>query len=312
MHDLAAIKARLADRAQQLVIALLGEPTAKGTRYWRWGRHGSLAYDFDNHRWHSFETEEGGDLLDLIRYGNPGWDLGRALAWARDWTGGRTAAIPTRPRRRALSPEAARTALALRLWHEATLPTRTMVETYLAGRGLRLPGGSDLALRFHPACPHGGAQLPAMLGLMRGIVTDRPLGVHRTFLSADGSAKSIVEPARMMLGQARGAVVKLTPDADVTLGLALTECIEDALAVLNSGVAPVWACLSPGAMTAFPVLRGVEALTIYRDEGAPGGDAADACARRWQSAGREVYIVDPPPYRKDFGIGATSGLRASG
>ena len=41
---------------------------------------------------------------------------------------------------------------------------------------------------------------------------------------------------------------EVTPDEDVTQGLALTEGIEDALAVLDSGFAPVWACLSAGTL----------------------------------------------------------------
>jgi hypothetical protein len=37
----------------------------------------------------------------------------------------------------------------------------------------------------------------------------------------------------MMLGPSRGAVLKLMPDEDVTMGLTITEGIEDGLAVLN-------------------------------------------------------------------------------
>ena len=35
--EIAALKRRLADQAERLVIALLGEPTARGQRTWRWG-----------------------------------------------------------------------------------------------------------------------------------------------------------------------------------------------------------------------------------------------------------------------------------
>ena len=45
-HDFAQLKARLEGQAESLVLSLLGEPTAKGPRYWRWGRNHSLSFDF--------------------------------------------------------------------------------------------------------------------------------------------------------------------------------------------------------------------------------------------------------------------------
>jgi hypothetical protein len=125
--------------------------------------------------------------------------------------------------------------------------------------------------------------------------------VHRTFLGPDGRGKADVEPNKMMLGRAKGAVLKLTPDEDVTTGLALTEGIEDALAVLNSGFAPVWACLSAGTMATFPVLGGIEALTVFADNDSAGAQAAEACIARWRAAGREACVVAPPGHLKDFG-----------
>jgi putative DNA primase/helicase len=300
--DIAALRSQVAARAETLVVGLLGEPTRKGRRSWRWGNRGSLDYDFDRHLWHSFETEEGGDLFDLIRFANPGWDFSQALAWARSWLGHSSDTAVDRSRRHGRQSTAADTTEgALRLWREARPAKGTPVETYLASRGLRLPDGSEHALRFHPECPRGQGRLPAMLGLMRGIVTDRPLGVHRTFLSADGRAKADVEPNKMMLGQAKGAVLKLTPDEDVTQGLTLTEGIEDGLAVLNDGWAPVWVCLSAGTLMNFPVLRGIGALTICADNDAAGRNAAEACAQRWRAAGMDVAVGEPPRRFKDIG-----------
>ena len=213
-----------------------------------------------------------------------------------------------RPIARSGSSRASRpspTKWALRLWREARPAKGTLVETYLASRGLGLPsgliGGTGHSLRFHPECPRGEARLPAMLGLMRGIVTDRPVGVHRTFLRGDGLAKAAVEPNKMMLGRSKGAVLKLSPDEDVTLGLGLAEGIEDGLAVLKSGFAPVWVCLSAGAMASFPVLGGVKLLSVFRDNDAPGAEAAAACVERWQRSGKEARVVKPPRRLKDFG-----------
>jgi putative DNA primase/helicase len=307
--ELAALKERLESAAERITVALLGEPTIKGRRSWRWGNRGSLSYDFDRHLWHSFETEEGGDVFDLIRFANSGWDFSQALQWARDWTGDRTAVV--RPHRQLARFKAHSTDWAVKLWYEAKPAKGTPVETYLASRGLKLPEHSEHALRFHPACPRGEARLPAMLGLMSGIVTGRPLGVHRTFLSADGRAKAALEPNKMMLGRAKGAVLKLSPDADVTLGLGLVEGIEDGLAVLSSGWAPVWVCLSAGAMATFPVLGGIEALTLFADNDTAGAHAAEACVGRWRAAGKDACVVPPPRDLKDFGAVAEEARHAS-
>jgi hypothetical protein len=108
-----------------------------------------------------------------------------------------------------------------------------------------------------------------------------PCGIHRTFLNADGSKRE-----RKMLG--RQGVVRLTPDEDVTHGLGICEGVEDGLAVLADW-APVWAATSAGAIERFPVLPGIEFLTIFADNDGPGLRAAQACAERWR--GQEVRIA---------------------
>jgi hypothetical protein len=96
---------------------------------------------------------------------------------------------------------------------------------------------------------------------------------------------------RKMLGLQ--GVVRLSPDCEVALGLGITEGIEDGLAVLLSGWAPVWAATSAGAIARFPVLAGIEALTIFADADGPGTRTADTCAARWRSAGVDVCISPP-------------------
>src|SRR6266851_9719964 len=133
--DIRALKSRLADRAEALVVGLLGEATAKRRREWRWGHKGSLVYDFERQRWHSFESELGGDLLDLIQFGNPGWDLSRAMNWAHAWLGA-PADRPVRPTpRQRARRQSVGTKLGLRLWREAEPARGTIVETYLNRRG---------------------------------------------------------------------------------------------------------------------------------------------------------------------------------
>ncbi len=96
-----------------------------------------------------------------------------------------------------------------------------------------------------------------------------------------------------MFGRARGACVKLCDDAEVVSGLAIAEGIENAIAVQNLGWRAVWAVLSAGGMQAFPVLPGVECLTIFVDVDDAGEAAAHACCARWVEAGLEVTIRRP-------------------
>ena len=197
---------------------------------------------------------------------------------------------------------------AMDLWTTSRPPQGTPVETYFAGRGLALPAGSD-ALRFHPACPFrlddgSTARLPAMLGLMRDILTDQqPCGIHRTALRADGSGKADVQGLgnpKKMLGRAKGACIKLSPDEAVTDGLGIAEGIETALTALTNGWAPIWACGSAGSIAHFPVLAGIECLTIFADADPAGVKAARACRARWQGAGMECTVILPPEDGQDW------------
>jgi hypothetical protein len=46
-------------------------------------------------------------------------------------------------------------------------------------------------------------------------------------------------------------------------------------------------------MSTFPVLNGIETLTIFADSDAAGQRAAETCATRWAVAGRAVKIITP-------------------
>ncbi len=194
------------------------------------------------------------------------------------------------------------------IWRETVELSRSPAEAYLLNRLGRLPG--DLAdLRFHPRCPRGRDRLPALVALMRAaenspkLESNRPTGIHRTFLARcpdDSWGKANVEPVKMMLGTAAGSVIKLSADEDVTLGLGICEGVEDGIAILNGEWAPVWCCMSASNMAAFPILNGVEALTVFCDADSPGLKAAHAVVERWRAAGKEAEIAPPPDGTKDF------------
>ena len=290
--DLATVKTAHVRLAEPLLVELFGEPTMRLKREWRWGRQGSLSFSFDKMAIYDHEARRGGSLLDAIRIARS-CSFEDAVAWARRWLG----MLPTQGDSRrapddiesskALVPSGT-AALALNIWDEADVITGTLGEVYLDRRGLLLPDGAEM--RFHPRCPRESWVQPAVIMLMRDIISNEPRAIQRRFLLPDGSKDG---PA-LSLGPTSGTAWKLTPDEDVTLGLGIAEGHADALAAVKDGFSPVWATGGTGGMAKFPVLGGVEALTIFQDQGGPGHEAAERCAAKWRSAGREAVILKPP------------------
>jgi hypothetical protein len=181
--------------------------------------------------------------------------------------------------------------LARSVWTETVSPAGTLVEAYLRTRRLRLLAGAPL--RYHPRCPRGRERLPAMVALMTDPATGAPCGVHRTFLDPATGGK-VLGQAKMMLG--RAGVIRLVPDAEVGTGLGVTEGIETGLALIqHAGWRPVWACGSAGGIAGFPVLPGIDSLTVFPDcdDKGAGLAAGEACGARWLEAGRECRLVLP-------------------
>lgn len=211
----------------------------------------------------SFAGDDWRDCKDYVR---------ERLGLSRDWARPDPIHVDDTPRIDVEKLRKQRDALSM--WARSKPVAGTLAETYLASRGLTYDGD---ALRFYP----GGR---AMIALITDIVTADPCGVHCTYLDRDGK-----KTGRKMHGRAGGGVVRLSSDDEVTTGLAIAEGIETALAV---PARPVWATLSANTLERFPVLDGIEALTVFADNDASGTGqrAANACARRWHEAERETTI----------------------
>jgi putative DNA primase/helicase len=187
------------------------------------------------------------------------------------------------------------TQAAMCIWDRGVALGDTSGMNYLAARGYRhlshLADGS--ALRFHPRCPFGRYQFPAMIALMRDAVSGKAVGIHRTALNDAGTAKGEVPDgrgAKRMMGRARGAVIMLQP-----LGshLGIAEGIESALSAQEIHGVPVWATMSAGGLTRFPVISGLQFLTIFADHDEAGRKAAASCAKRYRSAGVDGEVRCP-------------------
>jgi len=180
------------------------------------------------------------------------------------------------------SDNSARTRMALDIWRASVDPRSTIVEQYLKSRSLDL--GDDIAggvIRWH-------AGIGAMVALFRSIHTGEPQAISRTFIDREGKKLD-----RKFLGPTGGAAVMLDPFDSVLGGLHIGEGVETCLAGRHIGLKPAWALGSAGSIASFPVLGGVEALTLLREHDEANAKASDACARQWIDAGRDVFDAWP-------------------
>lgn len=167
-----------------------------------------------------------------------------------------------------------------------------LVEQYLRSRGLAFP--DDIAgrvIRFDPSCPFGpGIRRPCMLAAFRSIADDSLCAIQRTALTPDGR-----KIGRMMWGPVRGAAIKIDADMDIEQGLVIGEGLETVLAARQLGFRPAWALGSAGAIASFPVLSGIDTLTVLAetDDAGANSQAIQKCATRWAASGREIVVVTP-------------------
>ncbi len=183
-----------------------------------------------------------------------------------------------------------RTNTALSIWHTCVGARDTLVESYLAGRGLSMQ--LQPSIRFHPGLRHpSGGRWPCMVALVTLGVGEKPIAIHRTYLARAGGGKAPVDPTKMMLGPCRGGVVRLGVPGDV---LMVGEGIETCLAAMQATGKSAWAALSTSGLRALDLPRAVREVIVLADGDAPGEAAARQCARRWQREGRRVRIARPP------------------
>jgi len=185
------------------------------------------------------------------------------------------------------------------LWTQ-TVPLPPKAIAYFERRGISLADVPDQGgLRFHPKCPFDGLILPCILGRFSDALTNAPGGLWRRPITGE-KPKSIAP--------AKGHVIRLWPDECVEQGLVIGEGVETSFAAATRIVhqdtllRPVWACGGNDNIRNFPVLPGIEHLTILADNDGSGAgqSAARDCAKRWAAAGHEVEILIPDEIGADF------------
>ena len=232
---------------------------------------------------HSFAGERWQDIKDALRSQGllPGRDQDRDIS-RQSWAS--PAAVDDGPdieRKRAF---------ARNIWERAQPAAGTLVEAYLRSRGVTL--SMPAALRFAPALTHmpTGMRLPAMVAAVVD-VHGHLVGIHRTYLGADGCSKAAVKFSKMMLGNCGGGAVRLAP---VAPEIAITEGIETGLSVQQATGIATWSALSAGGIRSLTIPTEVRRITIFADGDPVGIAAAEHAARRFHSEGRKVLITAAP------------------
>jgi hypothetical protein len=200
---------------------------------------------------------------------------------------------------------AKRTQRALAIWNDAEPFHGSPAEDYLRdnrGIGDWLDTFADLdeVFRFHPTCLFGLDQyLPCLVALVCDIKSNAGIGIHRTALTSDDPPQKIDRMSKGLIG---GGAIKISPDHEATRGLLIGEGIETVLSASKRfQFKPCWSLVSAGGVSNFPVLPGIESVTIAvdNDPKGEGEQAAEECAERLLAGGIEV-ITAQTEVVKDF------------
>lgn len=283
----------------QVVRSLLGKPNQhlSTMQKLRFGNQGSLSVDLERGVWHDFEVGEGGGVLDLVERetrltGRDAFEwLGRAVGAKPDIEMLRPRCqLSTRPSKSSPISQTL-TSYWKSLWDScAPIAVDDAAGIYLQTRGCALPPSDD-GLRWYPTLRHpSGWTSPVLVALITDIHCGEPLSLLRTWIDpACPGKKAPLDRPRLLLNDHRkqGSAVRIWPDDTVTNGLLIAEGIETALAAAR-GFEPAWSLIDAGNLASFPVLPGIESLTVAVDHDGAGLRAWRALAKRWLAAGLEV------------------------
>lgn len=293
--------------------------------------------------WKDFACGDAGDVFDLIQYlaqPRPARKID-AYWWALAFLGLergtiRTAAEDAEARERrdrearaaqaqAAKIEAARQRALFGLWLGLPPIAGTPAETYLtSARGVPLdrmghqPGALRWGRHVEWVEPETGEVSEWHNVMVSAMTRDKAVtALHLTFLKPDGSGKADRAKAKLMIGSAKGAAIRLSPGPSGlsptraaakgrTDPLAIGEGIETCLPVAVARPDyRVWAAGSLSLMDGFAWPACASAVVLLRDN---DWDNAAAAARfaaveahwRREAQGRPVVVAAPPPNVDDF------------
>ena len=205
-----------------------------------------------------------------------------------------SASLRRRPVRPTIEPDTGQQALAI--WRGAISPRGTIAETYLKSRGLDLDAGIIGAVRFHAGLYFKGATIAGVVALFRDVLSNEPCGIHRTFLRDDGcpilDGAGKENPADAWPRQWRRNQDRCRRRRRARL--AYRRGHRDPPRCTATRLPPVWHLGSASVIAAFPVLAGLDALTVFAENDDASNRAAETCGHRYENAGCEAWICEPP------------------
>lgn len=176
---------------------------------------------------------------------------------------------------------------ARKFWGSSNPIQGTVAESYLRGRGIKIPLPD--CLRFLPSVYHG----PTASWCCAMIANVLPHGgVHRTYFTKGGTRLN--QFPKMMLGPCRGGAVALSEGAGP---LVICEGIETGLSLaqmLSAKTPRVQAALSTSGMKGFTLPKQAHKLIIGSDGDTAGSQAAFYLAERAIALGWSVSLLQAP------------------
>ena len=266
-------------------------------------------------KWTDAATGEHGDLLDVIRESCGLIDFKDVADEARTFLSLPHPEPDPDHQRRPVSVPAGSPEAARRLFAMSRPITGTVVESYLRKRGITALHGTG-SLRFHPRCyyrpdEHSPTETwPAMIASVTDL-DGRITGVHRTWLSPEGSGKAPIDTPRRAMGDLLGHAVRFGTAHDV---IAAGEGIETILSLRMAlpGL-PMAAALSAAHLSAILFPATLRRLYIARDDDPAGDGARDSLVERAQTAGIEAIVLSPTlgDFNEDLRTLGSGALRAA-
>ena len=299
MTDLSTIKERLTDNAEALALELFGQPTRRTGQKLFFGRKSSTVVNVAGRyrgRFKSWETDEGGSMLDAIMFAM-GCSFTESVDWAKRWLGEDDDWTPPRPPKKPRpifdvdEEEIKRRERARALWYESKPVKGTLGERYLNSRAIFADWPHD-AVRYHTKSRAlvVASTAPETNDTAKGITA-----IQRIYLDETGGAKrdETGQKIKRSLGPRYKGALRLPGDKT---SLCLAEGPETGLSVWSATQSETWVALGQIAHVDIDPVPLEILIIICRDDDARNSQSRKSLRqqiRRWRREGRTVLEVSP-------------------
>jgi conjugative transfer relaxase protein TraI len=307
--DAKSIESALLTQTEALAMALLGKPNKKFSNndILRYGKKGSLVINLESGLWYSHESDEGGNVFDLIQKEEGLSDFKAVLQYASDFVG--HVPWPTKPSSTLLpkkdkassdeKPSGMREYA--KILHGVSKPlTGTLGECYLQKhRHLRQFAHADLRFLPYISTYHGDEKtsVPALLAFAK----DHAGEVHHVQVirldPKTGNKDQHSNIQKQTYGSSRGYAIELNHQADKQSVTYLTEGIETGLSILESNKkAHVLAVLGKSNFANIKLDTLADEVVLCLDHDGVStytNDLVERAVHRLEASGKVVRLILP-------------------